>query len=284
VINRWKGVLLMLAVIGPLAGWLVAAMVAYLTPQVHESAAEIEMLPPWTAGLMGEPAEGAADRFRATQLERISGRELLGQVVREVDLSSRWRVDSHTARLKLKEAVEVSALPGTDLVRISVRHTHAEDAWRIADSVVGVYLRVRKEEVVKAQEALENAVRLQEERVERAREAVENFRENAAGDAATARELDRVHVAERAVAARMVEALAAARLEAALEPVRVHAAAQRPYPSAKVDASGRLFSGAVAGLLLPLLGMMLLPLLERLLPADARPAGPVPAAAAESWD
>ena len=183
--KRYWWILLVMAPVGMMAGFLVSAVVTYVMPKMYESQATIEIKPRMREGL-GEaiPARsgGMSATIFATEFEKIKSRNSLSKVVESLDLTSRWGLDQESALQVLKGIVQTQNIRGTDLVEIRVRHTNKEDARDIAAEVARAYGDYRKELESRSLEAgiseLRRVVREQEDKVEEKRKILANIASN----------------------------------------------------------------------------------------------------------
>ena len=174
--KRYWWMLLVMAPVGMMAGFMVAAVVTYVMPKMYESHATIEIKPRMREGLGDAiPARsgGMSATIFATEFEKIRSRNSLSKVVESLDLTSRWGLDQESALQVLKRIVQTQNIRGTDLIEIRVRHTNKEDARDIAAGVAKAYSDYRKELESKSLEVgvseLKRAVRVQEDKVEEKR-------------------------------------------------------------------------------------------------------------------
>ena len=180
--KRYWWILLVMAPVGMMAGFLVSAVVTYVMPKMYESHATIEIKPRMREGL-GEavPARSGGRNF-ASVFEKIKSRNSLSKVVESLDLTSRWGLDQESALQVLKGMVQTQNIRGTDLVEIRVRHTNKEDARDIAAEVARAYGDYRKELESRSLEAgiseLRRVVREQEDKVEEKRKILTNIASN----------------------------------------------------------------------------------------------------------
>lgn len=171
MVKRFFLVFLVMIPLCGIAGFLLAAVVTYQMPKMYESVAVIQVRPGTeAAGTMVSP------RFFATEVERITSRRLLGQVVGKLGLGDRWASDRDAAVTRLKHMVRIQNVSGTDLIAIRVRCPNGVDARDIANEVARVcqedhagQIRLAAERQL---EELDKAIREQEDRVEERRKVL----------------------------------------------------------------------------------------------------------------
>lgn len=99
----------------------------YVAPKVYEARTVVQVLPPTG---MTHPADWMtwAESLRSQEsLQRVSGRLELGQ---------RWMLTEELVISKLRPLVQVSRIPGTDLLELTIRHTDPTEAASIANQLV----------------------------------------------------------------------------------------------------------------------------------------------------
>ncbi len=99
----------------------------YVAPKVYEARTVVQVLPPTG---MTHPADWMtwAESLRSQEsLQRVSGRLKLGQ---------RWMLTEERVIAKLRPLVQVSRIPGTDLLELTIRHTDPTEAASIANQLV----------------------------------------------------------------------------------------------------------------------------------------------------
>jgi uncharacterized protein involved in exopolysaccharide biosynthesis len=171
--KRYWWMLLVMAPVGMVAGFMVAAVVTYVMPKMYESYAMIEIKPRMREGLGDAIPAPSGGTIFATEFEKIKSRNSLSKVVESLDLTTRWALDQESAIQVLKGIVQTQNIRETDLIQIRVRHTNKVDARDIAAEVARAYKDYRKELASKSLEAgisaLKRAVREQEDKVEERR-------------------------------------------------------------------------------------------------------------------
>jgi len=182
-------VFLVMAVIGPVFGFMIAAIITYAVPNIraalktsvapktYESEAVIEVRPR-ASGMsplgndMSELSRSGpmTPQFFGTECMKIKCRNSFEKVVDQLELVSRWGVDKEAVLRILKEIVTARNIPGTDLISIKVRHPNKLDARDVAEEVTKAYRDYRREiedrDGDRALVELNKAVRDQEDKVE----------------------------------------------------------------------------------------------------------------------
>ncbi len=168
--KRFWWVLGVMAVIGPLMGLGVAAVISYVMPKKYESEAimEVKPLPISANGELG--VSGMTPQFFGTEFEKIKSHASLAKVVEKLELVNRWGVDEESAIRMLKGMVNTENIRGTDLISIRVRHTDKEVTRDIVTEVARCYRAYRSESLKRGRERglleLNQAVKDQEDKVE----------------------------------------------------------------------------------------------------------------------
>lgn len=139
--KRFWWVFLVIAVIGPVIGLMVAAVVTYVIPKKYESQATIEV----RQGPMDGGSHQMTPQFFGTEFEIIISHDSLVKVTDKLELANKWGVDKETAIRILKGIVQTQNIRGTDLILVTVRHTNKADARDITAEIVRVYRDYRKE-------------------------------------------------------------------------------------------------------------------------------------------
>lgn len=127
--------------------------------------------------------------FLKTQYEIIQSRPILYQVIQNLDLQQKWaakygaeggvlrREDTY---LILTKSVRVNQYRDTSLIDIQVYSEDREEAARIANEIANVYreqrLSLKRREVKRGVDALENELQKQQERVDAAENDLERLR------------------------------------------------------------------------------------------------------------
>ena len=119
---------------------------------------------------------GAAD-FQVhlhTQFEIIRSKRVLGEVARQLDLVSRWEMDSEDEVVeRLKKATKVESVRGTDLVELRFYSDSSEEAAEVSDAIAKAYIGLLKrsdiERSVEALDQLELELQAQEDLLEESR-------------------------------------------------------------------------------------------------------------------
>jgi len=129
--------------------------------------------------------------FLRTQYEIIKSRQLLYQVINDLNLQQVWGEELNDdgtpltreqAFDKLSSSVKVEQFRDTSIVAIQVYSEDPDEAARIANEIAGVYrdqrLLLKRREVKRAIEALEGELAKQEERVDKAEDKLESLRKD----------------------------------------------------------------------------------------------------------
>lgn len=176
--KRYWWMLLVMAPVGMIAGFLFASVVTYVMPKKYESFATIELKPPNAVG-MDSGVNVMSPNYYATEFEKIKSRNLLMKVVDSLDLANKWGMDRGNVLALLRRIVRTQNIQGTDLITITVRHTDKEDARDITAEVAKAYKEYRKELESKSAERgiseLGKMEREQEDKVEEKRNVLSSF-------------------------------------------------------------------------------------------------------------
>lgn len=172
--KRYWWILLVIAPVGMVCGFLIASVVTYVMPKEYESYATIEVKPHRSSTGGGYPT--MTPMFFRTEFEKIISRNSLTKVAENLDLPSRWGIDSERVLYLLREIVKTENIRGTDLISITVRHTDRESARDITAEVANVYkeyrMELQPEPFDKTVSELKNAFREQEDKVEERRKVL----------------------------------------------------------------------------------------------------------------
>ncbi|HMP76904.1 MAG TPA: polysaccharide biosynthesis tyrosine autokinase [Kiritimatiellia bacterium] len=127
--------------------------------------------------------------FLRTQFEIIQSRPILHQVIQNLDLMQRWAAKygaeggvlrREDAYLILSKAVRVNQYRDTSLIDIQVFSENREEAARIANEIANVYrdqrLSLKRRELQRGVDALENELQKQQDRVNIAENELERIR------------------------------------------------------------------------------------------------------------
>jgi capsular exopolysaccharide synthesis family protein len=127
--------------------------------------------------------------FLKTQYEIIQSRPILYQVIQNLDLQQKWAekygqeggvLRRELAYLILAKSIRVSQFRDTNLIDIQVYSEDRNEAARIANEVANVYreqrLSLKRREVQRGVDALENELRKQQEKVDAAEQELERIR------------------------------------------------------------------------------------------------------------
>jgi uncharacterized protein involved in exopolysaccharide biosynthesis len=165
--RRYGWIFAVMALIGPIIGFVTSAVVTYVMPKMYESEAIIEVRPspsPIPGGQKTNP------QFFATEFNKITSRNSLIQVIDALQLTERWNVDKETAVQILKGIVHTENIRGTDLISIRVRHTDKVAARDIANEVAQAYKDYRNKLEMQDAESwikeIKKAIREKEDKVE----------------------------------------------------------------------------------------------------------------------
>ena len=129
--------------------------------------------------------------FLRTQYEIIQSRQILYQVINNLNLQQVWGeknnedgspVSREDAYMTLRSSVKVQQYRDTSIIAIVLFRENPEEAARIANEIAAVYrdhrLSMKRREVKKAIEVLENEVQKQEEKVARAESELDRIRKD----------------------------------------------------------------------------------------------------------
>ena len=127
--------------------------------------------------------------FLRTQYEIIQSRQILYQVINNLNLQQVWGekqnedgspIGREDAYLALRGSVKVQQYRDTSIIAIVVFRESPEEAARIANEIAAVYrdhrLSMKRREVKRAIEVLENEMQKQEEKVAKAEDELERIR------------------------------------------------------------------------------------------------------------
>lgn len=127
--------------------------------------------------------------FLKTQYEIIQSRPILYQVIQNLDLQQKWAAKygaeggvlrREDAYLILSKSLRVNQYRDTSLIDIQVYSEDREEAARIANEIANVYreqrLSLKRREVKRGVDALENELQKQQERVDAAENELERIR------------------------------------------------------------------------------------------------------------
>lgn len=129
--------------------------------------------------------------FMRTQYEIIQSRQILYQVINNLNLQQVWGekanddgapLSREDAFRELSRSIKVEQFRDTSLISIQVYREDPEEAARIANEVAAVYrdqrLTAKRQEVKRAIEVLEGEVQKQQDRVDRAEQELETVRKD----------------------------------------------------------------------------------------------------------
>ena len=129
--------------------------------------------------------------FMRTQYEVIQSRQILYQVINNLNLQQVWGEKAHDdgtplsredAYGELSRSIKVEQFRDTSLISIQTYREDPEEAARIANEIAAVYrdqrLTAKRQEVKRAIEVLESEVQKQQERVNRAEQELEKIRKD----------------------------------------------------------------------------------------------------------
>ena len=166
------------AAIGIAACVAITFFIIRFFPSGHEAEAIIEIklrersMEPF-GPQSGDTMTTLTPQFFGTEFEKIKSRNLLGKVVDDLDLTTRWNTDKESALRKLRDSVETENIRDTDLVAIRVRQPDENDAKRITRAIVAEYRDYRTDLEDKMRKKgineLAKALREQEDKVEERR-------------------------------------------------------------------------------------------------------------------
>jgi capsular exopolysaccharide synthesis family protein len=127
--------------------------------------------------------------FLKTQFETIQSKPILYEVIRNLNLQQIWGKEMNArgepltreqALGMLKNSVQVEQYRDTSLIAIKAYRENPEEAARLANELAHVYkdyrLSIKRREIKRAIEALENELQKQQDKVEEAENALERIR------------------------------------------------------------------------------------------------------------
>jgi polysaccharide biosynthesis transport protein len=170
---------------------LTAAMITFLTPKEYMSFVTIQVEPGMTQVQTSEntaPTQADDPKFTETQLEIITGRDILDPVIQRLDLQKNWSGNGVTLPLesvysKLRGMIQLREIGNTKLIQISVYSTDPQEAALIANTIAQEYLSQRVSErqaiISKSLEPLRDEVQQKEKAVNDAFTEVSHFRNEA---------------------------------------------------------------------------------------------------------
>jgi len=174
--KRYWWMLLAMAPVGILVGFLLASVATYVMPKEYESFATIEIRPHRSTTSSGSPIMTPV--YIGTELNKITSRNSLMNVSEKLDLANKWDMDQETVLRILKTIVKTENIRGTDLIAITVRYNNREDARDITAEVARAYKEYRSDLESKTLDLgileLKKTVREQEDKVEEMRNSVMN--------------------------------------------------------------------------------------------------------------
>ncbi|MBV8279600.1 MAG: polysaccharide biosynthesis tyrosine autokinase [Verrucomicrobia bacterium] len=133
---------------------LTAAMITLLTPKEYMSFVTIRVEPAVTQVQTSKdtaPTQADDPKFTETQLEIITGKDILYPVIQLLDLQKNWSKNGVTVPLesvyiKLRGMIQPREIGSTNLIQISVYSTDPKEAALIANTVAQEYLSQRASE------------------------------------------------------------------------------------------------------------------------------------------
>ncbi|MEM1083362.1 MAG: Wzz/FepE/Etk N-terminal domain-containing protein [Verrucomicrobiota bacterium] len=180
--KKWLILLIFSMVLFPILGIVGGGAVAYVTPKEYQSSATIQLPPP------REPLLSNVDhsaRFIATEATVITSDATLEIAVEDLDLTSAWALPREMAVKRLRKAIKVKVIQGTDLIEITGRSNSPEEARKITDHVVSAYSS-RKRFILSRQQdqalgEIRDAIQNQEDLIEDKRRTLLTIQKNLAG-------------------------------------------------------------------------------------------------------
>jgi succinoglycan biosynthesis transport protein ExoP len=144
---RWGIVLLTFLLVMVTAG-----ITTYFLPRQYLSTVTLEVKPDSYKGAdaFGDTQRGSTDiRFAPTQFQIIQQKELLYPVIDDLKLTEKWsaggsRIAREQAYFKLKGMMRMTEVRNTDLIKIGIYSTDAEEAANIANAIAVVYQEKRR--------------------------------------------------------------------------------------------------------------------------------------------
>jgi polysaccharide biosynthesis transport protein len=170
---------------------LTAAIITFLTPKEYMSFVTIQVEPAMTQVQTSEntaPTQADDPKFTDTQLEIITGKDILYPVIQRLDLQKNWSGNGVTLPLesvygKLRGMIQPREIRNTNLIQVSVYSTDPQEAALIANTVAQEYLSQRVSErqaiISKSLEQLRDDVQQKEKAVNDAFTEVSHFRNEA---------------------------------------------------------------------------------------------------------
>lgn len=167
--------LLVMIPVGMVAGLVLARVHLYLVPRVYESEAILQFKQIVESSRPEEMIKPAATPqfMMGAEFEPFRSRMILLIVSEKLKLEASWGVDEETVLARLKDAVQVKDIRGTDLKSVKVISTDPVEARDIARELVKTYMEWRTKMVIESYDSmladLRRAVQKQEDDLEQAR-------------------------------------------------------------------------------------------------------------------
>jgi len=161
--------------------FMTALVITYVMPKKYESTSTLQVRPRLPSmevlpGMVTRDPTGLGPTFFPTEFEVIKAQKTLDLVIRNLDLETRWGLETEQVRKQLERMIDAENIRGTDLIEIRVRASSAQDAKAIAEQVSAAYRSRRTElENNRAQQAiaeLRDEVQKQRDLVEDKRKAL----------------------------------------------------------------------------------------------------------------
>lgn len=165
--KRYWWVLLVMLLIGPLAGLFTGGVLAYIQPKLYAATSTIQIKP---------STHQTAEREIATQAELLTSDSLLNEVSERLDLPMAWNLPQHEVTAKLKHSMSVQSIRGTDLLEVTARLHQPEQTKEVVDTLVEAYSERINQGVKNSQEEalaeIRTAIHGQEDSVEEKRKVL----------------------------------------------------------------------------------------------------------------
>jgi|GEM_PF-3066341 len=155
--NRYGVILLTFLLV-----FLTAAVITSVMPRKYQSTSVVQVHPsmlaldPFGRGDQANAGALMTRNYMENEFETIVAPETLVHAASQIDLATRWEMESDDVVDVLAGIVETNPRRGTDFIEIEVRHANQEDAKDIAEAIADAYINRRKDsELKRAKDALE---------------------------------------------------------------------------------------------------------------------------------
>jgi len=250
--KRYWWVLLVMLLIGPLAGLFTGGVLAYIQPKLYAATSTIQIKP---------SSHQTAEREIATQAELLTSDSLLNEVSERLDLPMAWNLPQHEVTAKLKHSMSVQSVQGTDLLKVTARLHQPEQTKEVVDTLVEAYSERINQGLKNSQEEalaeIRTAIHGQEDSVEEKRRIVTRLMEAASlPEAGDPDDFDLEDArADYETSKQLLEQLKIKSVTLAMEHktiealVIVHSSAVTPHAPVSPNIPRNLVLGTLAGLL-----------------------------------